>query len=65
MKSKTLASIGAVLLYVYCEFFQASPFAPAGPDVTERDSTITTEMTTDGESGDQLRALFAQGRPAK
>ncbi len=65
MKSKTLASIGAVVLYVYCEFFQASPFAfiEGGTETVATPTTSSLAAETDeDEERESLRALFMSVR---
>ena len=61
MKSRTLASIGAVLLYLYCEFFQASPFhfGGNGPGIPAEEQTQTE--TRPGSRRD-LQTLFQGAR---
>ena len=57
MKPKILASIGAVLLYLYCEFFQASPLAFL------EQARVTTVARSSPTVADELQnestALFA------
>ena len=67
MKPRTLASIGAVLLYVWCEFFQASPFA----FLENRDEALVqphirpTLMKREDETEKGLRELFSRARRAR
>ncbi len=59
MKPRTLASIGAVVLYLYCELSQASPFAFA--ESVERAQQPTERipvMHSSRDSGNDLQALF-------
>ena len=60
MKPRTLASIGAVLLYVYCEICQASPFARVEPCPTSKRVIESTARSSD-EARDDLVTLFARG----
>ena len=62
MKPRTLASIGAVLLYVYCEVCQASPFAFAEPDRRSGQTVESRALPLD-EAREDLEALFAPGKP--
>ena len=61
MKPRTLASVGAVLLYVYCEVCQASPFAflDAGRCRVSQPTSGAAATEVAGEPRDDLKALFA------
>ncbi len=61
MKPRTLASIGAVLLYLWCEFFQASPFAFAESGRTSGRIVESKALPSEQVRND-LWTLFAPGR---
>lgn len=66
MKPRTLASVGAVLLYLYCEFFGASPFALAecGREASRR--TLARPVATEeDEPKADLQELFEPARLGK
>lgn len=64
MKPRILASIGAVLLYLWCEFFQASPFAFLdGGERTVSQRTVGTAATEpEHEPKEELAELFTSAR---
>ena len=61
MKPRTLASIGAVLLYVYCEVCQASPFAFVESG-RRSGKTVKCKALPSDDAREDLEALFAPGK---
>ncbi len=64
MKPRILASVGAVLLYLWCEFFQASPFVflQQGRVMAERSTQRAPATQMEGSSNNALRELFSPTR---
>ncbi len=64
MKPRMLASIGAVLLYLWCEFFQVSPFAFLdGWERTVSQRTVGAAATEpEDEPREELAVLFTSAR---
>ena len=60
MKPRMLASVGAVLLYLWCEFFQGSPFAflEDGGATVARPTARAVATEAKGDSQEVLRELF-------
>ena len=64
MKPKILASIGAVVLYLWREFFQASPFAflERGREATVWPTPPAFATETEDDQMEDLRGLFGPAR---
>ncbi len=67
MKPRTLASIGAVLLYLWCEMFQASPFAflEHRGRAAARPTAPSVSVATEDDQREDLRELFGSVRLAR
>ncbi len=67
MKPRTLASIGAVLLYLWCELFQASPFVftEQGRGMATQSSVVATATESEDGPKEGSKALFGPARLAK
>ncbi len=64
MKPRTLTSVGAVLLYLWCELFQASPFVFVERDKETAMRPASPAVGARIEDGprEELRTLFARAR---
>ena len=66
MKTKTLASIAAVVFYIYCEVFQANPFAGGGKAPPIAPKQLASRSGPGHEKcGKESERLFAPARLAR